>query len=367
MNRRFLLRPLTKPTTHAKHVPLFTILVLAGGLARADEPAALVSLKKIWDQGPHNAFTDLVRHKDRWFCAFREGQGHVSPDGALRVITSVDGEKWQSAALIRLTPGGLGELKPRVPPEGPCVDLRDPHLCIAPDGRLMLNSAIVYNNRRDLHSLAWFSEDGTTWSDAVLIGEPQYWLWRVTWHKGTAYGVGRISNQRVPRLYQSKDGRHFEVLVKDSDFFPHGPGGSETAVRFLTDDTALCLLRMNSMPGAKTANAHLGVARPPYVHWQWKDLGGRIGGPNLMALPDGRWVAAVRLYDKRVRTALCWLDPQAGKLSEFLALPSGGDSSYAGLVLHEGLLWVSYYSSHEGKTSIYLAKVRIPARIGDNG
>jgi len=28
--------------------------------------------------------------------------------------------------------------------------------------------------------------------------------------------------------------------------------------------------------------------------------------------------------------------------------------------MHEGLLWVSYYSSHEGKTSIYLAKVRLP-------
>jgi hypothetical protein len=41
-------------------------------------------------------------------------------------------------------------------------------------------------------------------------------------------------------------------------------------------------------------------------------------------------------------------------------VPSGGDSSYAGLVWHEETLWVSYYSSHEGKTSIYLAKVRLP-------
>jgi hypothetical protein len=29
--------------------------------------------------------------------------------------------------------------------------------------------------------------------------------------------------------------------------------------------------------------------------------------------------------------------------------------------MHDGLLWVSYYASHEGKTSIYLAKVRLPA------
>ena len=42
-----------------------------------------------------------------------------------------------------------------------------------------------------------------------------------------------------------------------------------------------------------------------------------------------------------------------------LTLPSGGDTSYAGMVWHDGLLWVSYYSSHEGKTAIYLARVKL--------
>ena len=86
----------------------------------------------------------------------------------------------------------------------------------------------------------------------------------------------------------------------------------------------------------------------------------RIGGPHMILIPDGRFVAAGRLYDGGTRTSLCWLDPQAGTLKEFLKLPSGGDTSYAGLVWHDDLLWVSYYSSHEGKTNIYLAKVRIP-------
>ena len=60
------------------------------------------------------------------------------------------------------------------------------------------------------------------------------------------------------------------------------------------------------------------------------------------------------------RTALCWLAPDAGTLTEFLTLPSGGDTSYPGLVWHDDQLWVSYYSSHEGKTSIYLARVKLP-------
>ena len=52
----------------------------------------LVEGRRIWDQAKHNAFTDLLRHKNRWYCVFREGSAHVSPDGALRVIVSDDGE-----------------------------------------------------------------------------------------------------------------------------------------------------------------------------------------------------------------------------------------------------------------------------------
>jgi hypothetical protein len=349
-----------------KTMKCFSLSVLAltscltATVAADDPPAAeLVECRRIWDRAPHNAFTDLVRFKDRWFCTFREAEGHGTLDGALRVITSADGGEWESAALVRLTQEDLGNSKLQVPPEDSQLDLRDPHLCTTPDGRLMLNSAVVYNGRRNLQSLAWFSDDGIRWGEAILIGEHQYWLWRPTWHLGVAYGIGRISDRRIPRLYRSEDGRHFHVLVKDAAFFSHLPGPSEATLRFLGDDTAFCLMRLNPMPGAKTVYGHLGIARPPYTHWEWKNLGTRIGGPNMIHLPDGRWVAAVRLYDQPVRTALCWLDPQGGKLTEFLALPSGGDTSYAGLVWHQGLLWVSYYSSHEGKTSIYLAKVKL--------
>ena len=41
-------------------------------------------------------------------------------------------------------------------------------------------------------------------------------------------------------------------------------------------------------------------------------------------------------------------------------LTSSGDNSYPGLVWHDGILWVSYYSSHRGaQTRIHLAKVRL--------
>lgn len=36
-----------------------------------------IEVTKIWDQGPHNAFTDLIRFKDAFYCTFREGTTHV--------------------------------------------------------------------------------------------------------------------------------------------------------------------------------------------------------------------------------------------------------------------------------------------------
>ena len=82
----------------------------------------------------------------------------------------------------------------------------------------------------------------------------------------------------------------------------------------------------------------------------------------MIQLPDGRILAVTRLHVGGTRTSLSWLDVENAKLTEVLKLPSGGDTSYAGLVWHDGLLWVSYYSSHEGKTSINLAQVKVPSK-----
>ncbi|MCA9088271.1 MAG: exo-alpha-sialidase, partial [Planctomycetaceae bacterium] len=76
--------------------------LLGGMLAYAETPPQLQlrDVQRIWDKAPHNAFTDLLFHEGRWYCVFREGSAHVSPDGALRVLTSTDGEHWESLALV---------------------------------------------------------------------------------------------------------------------------------------------------------------------------------------------------------------------------------------------------------------------------
>ncbi|HPS00404.1 MAG TPA: exo-alpha-sialidase [Candidatus Sumerlaeota bacterium] len=299
----------------------------------------LLDARKIWDQAPHNAFTDLIRFHDRWFCVFREGQGHVSPDGALRVLSSPDGEKWESAALLT----------------SPDSDLRDAKITVTPDGQLMLYGAGALHDKSQYshRSLAWFSKDGHTWSERHEIGDPNFWLWRVTWHKGTAYSIGYgCGKDSLIRLYTSTDGKKFDTLVER--LFDVG-SPNETSSFVFDGDTAYCLLRRDGEPNT----AQFGVSKPPYTKWEWKDTGAYVGGPQMLRLPDGRLLAAGRLLNGGPHTSLCWLDPRTGKLTEALKFPSGGDTSYPGLVLHDGLLRVSYYSSHEGKTAIYLARVQL--------
>jgi hypothetical protein len=185
-------------------------------------------------------------------------------------------------------------------------------------------------------------------------------MWRVVSHEGFTYGLGYgTGRDRFVRLYRSsaKEPEAFVPWVPSllSSGYPN-----ETALGFEPGGRAVCLVRRDDTP----SSALIGTASPPYRDWHWRDTGIRVGGPQMLRLQDGRWVAAVRLYDGGARTSLVWVDPDTGSLREFLRLPSGGDTSYAGMVWHRGRLWMSYYSSHEGRTSIYAAKVRLP-RVSD--
>lgn len=319
------------------HLEADSALPVSGEEAGAE--AKLLSVRKIWDAAPHNAFTDLVRWREAWWCAFREGAGHVSPDGALRILTSRDGRDWVSSARVTL--------------DG--ADLRDAKMSVTPQGQLMLNGAAAWRGQGPVRHLsyAWFSGDGKEWSEPSALADPDVWLWRVTWHRGTAWSLGySTTDERWVRWYSSTDGRRFEG-ARDRE--PVEGYANEHALVFTPEGQAVCLLRRDGMPG----RALVGTAQAPYETWVWRELDRAIGGPSLLRLPDGRWVAGVRLYDGRVRTSLAWLDVEQGTLREFLILPSGGDTSYPGLVWHEDRLWVSYYASHEGKSSIYLATVAL--------
>ncbi len=303
-------------------------------------PAEVVETLRLGDKAPYNAFTTLTRFRERWHLAYREASRPDTGDGVIRVLSSADGERWAEGARIAL--------------EG--ADLRDPKLSVTPRQTLLLSTVAAYPDGSPAHhqSMLFFSSEGREWSKPVPIGDPNIRMWGVYWSpRQQAFSIGYSSwGPPLIRLYSSPDGIKWKTLADEllTDNFPN-----ESAIWFDSDDTARCLLRRDKGP----MTALLGTSRPPYRAWHWRDLGVRIGSPQVLRLPDDRLVAAVALYEGKTRTSLAWLDTKDAKLTEFLTLPGGGDCGYAGLVWHDGLLWVSYHSSHEGKTAVYLAKVRI--------
>ncbi len=335
-----------KTTIFSFTVFLFVIAFLPLTDAAENDTLRLLETRKIWDQGPTNAFTDLVHFKDRFFCVFREAEAHVSPDGTIRVISSTDGKEWKSEALLELNG----------------YDLRDPKIVVHPDGtRLMIygGAAVREGNQTATkhRSFMYSSQNGRDWSPIEWIAEEGQWLWRVTWFGDITYGVAydasfesRKANRYGTALLQSSDGSEFVEIVSDL-FHEHSP--NEATLRFSDNGECYCLLRRD---GREDNSALLGTSKPPYKKWSWKNLGRYFGGPNFIQIPSGAWIASGRFKTKDgSKTVVCRLDVEKGEFIHLITLPSGGDTSYPGMILHGGKLWISYYSSHEGKTCIYLA------------
>jgi len=340
-----------------KRATLYCLLtIFCAGYHACSSPSGEIecTVIKIWDKAPHSAFTDLIKFKGRYFCAFREGTGHIpekdgSGDGEIRILVSKDGVAWESAAL--LTKKGF--------------DLRDAKLSVTPDGRLMVVMGGSIYDKADLKGritqVSFSDKQGEHFSDPQPISvEPGIrsdvdWLWRVTWHKKTGYGViyqyeKDKDKEWTAYLVKTADGIHYQSVTKlDVTGKPN-----EATVDFTKSGEMRILMRRE---GGDTYG-WLGTGSAPYQAWKWTDLGIRLGGPNLIILPNGKTVIGSRSYrEGKAHTSLFGLDDN-GKAVELLEFPSGNDTSYPGFVVQGDALWVSYYSGHEGRTSIYLAKLK---------
>ncbi len=338
-------------TLSSPGVPDVFIQVLQEGAGTGNINLSLVSYRKIWDEAKHNAFTDLIKHEGQYYCVFREGVTHAptnegDENGRIRILKSANGETWTSQALLEKT----------------SCDLRDPKLSITPDGRLMvlMGGSVKYIGGfpQSIGSQVSFMDEAGNFSPVQSVNiDPAIrtgrdWLWRVTWYKGTGYGV-------VFHKFEQPDYKIF--LVKTTDGIDYQTISQlqltdqpNEATISITDDNMCIVVRRE----VGDCQGKIGYCNYPFMTWNWHDLGFRLGGPNLITLPDGNMLLASRGYRSGNYTALFGLDSnyQAVKLLEF---PSGGtDTGYPGVIIVNDELWVSYYSSHEGKASIYLAKVK---------
>jgi len=314
-------------------------------------------VRMIWSGAPHNAFTDIIRYNNQFFCAFREGSAHIpgltGTNGKIRVLVSADGDVWKSHALL----GKNG------------YDLRDSKLSITPKGKLMMvMGGSVYNGKQlisRLPHISFFDDKKAAFSDPAPIKidkkvqSDNDWLWSVNWNykSKTAYGVLYQSiNKSTTKahLLKTKDGKKYRLVsTLGIDNMP-----TEATVTFNDKNEMLILLRCDQ----KDNNMGLlGKSVSPYEVWNWKNVGVRLGGPNIIPFENGKYIVGTRSFDNnnQPKTSLFIYDETPGNLNKMFDLPSGGDTSYPGMLIYDDHLWVSYYASHEGKAQIYLAKISL--------
>ena len=148
----------------------------------------------------------------------------------------------------------------------------------------------------------------------------------------------------------SSDGIRYSTITK----YDIAGQPTEAAVLFLENGDMVAVIRRDGNP----STGMIGRAAPPYSDWQLTEMKVRIGGQALCLLPNGTIIMGTREYDPPVKTVVGTVSLD-GTFTRHFIVPSGGDTSYPGFVLEGDTLWMSYYSSHEGKSAIYMARIRI--------
>jgi len=321
----------------------------------------LENVKKIYSDGRHNAFTGIVNFKDQYFLVFRNGTGHISFDGKIKILTSKDLEKWEHTAEL-------------CAPDG--HDLRDPKI-IKFQNRLLLYSGIRREisgqnfNQSQVHS----SADGVCWKQERLTGiDENYWLWGLTAAQDRLYGAAYIRTHGGRFhciLYRSFNGSDWQRIYE----FP--VDANETALDMGEDGKLYALCRNESAPYKPELFVFTDPEHPENnKHFQLDSV---LQGPMIKRLDGGCLIAGRRwdsvnedcfwskLDEHPRRLDLLWLDDNR-RVNALYTLPSGGDCSYAAwaqLSAEEAVM--SYYSSHEqrgeftGKCAsadIFIARLR---------
>lgn len=319
------------------------------------------NIHRVVDDGLHNAFTDLVCFKGRYYLTHRScPEGHmIFPTSKIHVLVSDDGiSGWQEVFNFSVAER----------------DVRDPHFLVFGD-RLFVYSGTWLcppeGEARDMNDHLGYgacSSDGVTWEGPKMLeGTYGHYIWRAAAHGDRAYLCGRRRRGFAPGENENRrELIQAAMLVSDDGFVWQTAGlfadgyGDETAFLFEADGSVLALVR-----GADPVPARISRLQPPYECFEQTELDRNVGGPLLARWGDRLLVAGRKSIEAdRPVTTLYWLADD--RLHEVTELPSGGDNSYPGFVdLGGGRGLLSFYSSHEGSGSgvapchIYLAELRL--------
>ena len=341
---------------------------------QAVEPALPMQTWTVVADGMHNAFTDLLYWQNAFWMVFVASPSHfASPKSRLVLLRSADAIQWQEVTRL----SGDGQ------------DIRDPKLAVIHDHLLvyaLLNRAF---DPQPYQTICAQSRDGETWSrftDAApagwLLGKPQ------TPDGATWYAPAHHLKQGAACVLQSKDGLRWETRA----FIYEKIGSDETALVFDAQASLTAVTRLESGPGmfgSPGCGTIISIARPPYEKWDFQGTSTvtRLDGPALFSCGQtyavGRFQPQIggRLHGQgsilsRKRTSIFSVSQHG--LTHLADLPSSGDTAYAGVVLTDKEVFISYYTNDPARdmswiqgmlrpTQIRLARMPMSAFLGNKG
>lgn len=336
----------------------FAATSLAAATLRAASPRLRVeNVRRLFHNGEHNAFTDLVQFKGTYYLTFRTcPEGHmVHPTSSILVLANAGGSEWREVHRFQV----------------PKRDVRDPHFLIFQNKLFVYTgtwycgdgSPKVFDLNQHL-GYAVCSADGKTWEGPrMLEGTYGHYVWRAAAHGGKAYLCGRRKREFIEASTRAEaDAATESALLESSDGFTfqraglfQETNGNETAFLFERNGSVLAVARSGG-----NRNAQLLRSRAPFQQWQRSDLGRYVGGPLVARWGNHYLVGGRKQTPAGPRTVVSWLVND--QLEDLVELPSKGDNSYPGFVaLSPTRAWLSYYSTHETGpdskpfTAIYLA------------
>lgn len=300
-------------------------------------------------------FTDLTYFKDRWFLIFRESDSHAyGKNGIIKLYSRIDNENWKLIKIFEV--------------DG--VDLRDPKFSV--DGHKLM--VYIHGSKYNNEELLSFSDyrsvnlSGTDFGDledvhldnvkkvnSKVTGN-EAWPWRITWYKNKAYTFGYTftPGSSVFDLYESINGKSFQGTNLIANTFPFR---GEATIRIDDKGQFYAIIRSRDLILGKIIEE--GTKKSFKVFNKIPVLS--LGGPNFIFYKNKMLISG--RDSEAMKVVLYSYDLESDTYERLYELPSGGDCGYAGMVIKDDELWMSYYSSHERykfkHSNVYIKSIKL--------
>jgi hypothetical protein len=310
--------------------------------------------------GLHNSNTDMIHWRGSFWLVHAASPWHLgSADCRLRILRSVDARSFEPVAELAMA----GE------------DIRDPKFAEI-GGRLFLY-ALPNKGRRALPYTTVYSvsDDGVHWPPFTAIEQPGWLFWRPKTRDGAVWYVPAYWNHHGrSQLFSSRDGVSWSQVSQ----IHQGEANDETDFEFLPDGRMLATARLEGVAdsplGSREACTLLATSAPPYHVWTKRrsDVT-RLDGPALFShhglvlavarfQPDQRGIfTQLGSMFSRKRTSLFLVEED--RLVHLTDFPSAGDTSYAGVVVKDDVLYASYYTSEIHRDYAWFLGMFLPSEI----